>query len=355
MDDELSPASPAGDPPARPRRRRAVTAAIAAAVAVCAVVVGVKLVSSSGHPDAPANGALVAPASSGPAAPPASASVLARSGCSGYGLSGPVNPAGSSPTTSQTPQRIALGKGDRIADAIQCRFEMRTYPGDGEWQVVVTDHITSGLAALTAAYQLPPGTAKAQACTLELDTDPPIVVELADGRVVLPIAPRDSCNHVRRELLDAIGQLSGTDVATQKLEQLRSDGQVTSGCSQVGWKDMLEIADQQSQGSAVELMADTYRVCRYGPPKGQIVTWVGGGGTVTKEALSGALATRTPTTGCDRTASGVLVIEAVSSGQQVGGQYFQVEVGGCNRLWDGEHIIGAIPSTAVDTLVSAAG
>jgi hypothetical protein len=175
------------------------------------------------------------------------------------------------------PPMTSLASGAVLVSARRCVFQPELVPGDGEWLMRVEQEATSGLEALAAALRLPnEPTSAGRAC--DLVAYAPIVITVTDsaGRKFHPAVPQTACGAPHKEVVDAITAMPWTTVATSKARQMRSELEISSGCSG-SWKPEIPLIAAEGSGtqtSTVDTTVGPLRVCRYqaDPDPANIVT-----------------------------------------------------------------------------------
>ncbi len=153
-----------------------------------------------------------------------------------------------------------------------CSFDVRRFPGDGTWQVTVVQALSGDLASLTEALKVtPPTQSPSQACTLQLDSDPPLVLFDAANQPLVPLIPRDDCGHVGRAVITALTALQAQPVAVLKVRQVRTEAQdvddaaaSAAGCTTTTKEPFnFPLTKQRSPGGALNWWPRQVRVCVY--------------------------------------------------------------------------------------------
>jgi hypothetical protein len=149
--------------------------------------------------------------------------------------------------------------------ASRCVWTLETVPGDGEWAIRLSQETTSGLEALAQALRLPNEQAGPN-LTCTAIAYAPIIISVTDdrGRPFQPTIPTTACGAPRSEVTDAITAMPWITVETTRTHQVRSELELTSGCSST-WKPVIAIAATESGAgsSTVDTTAREMRVCRY--------------------------------------------------------------------------------------------
>jgi len=131
--------------------------------------------------------------------------------------------------------------------------------------VRINQKATSGLDALAAALRLPSQQPiMGQGCSAEYSF--PIIITVTDtaGREIHPKVPHDSCGYPLKAAKDAIAAVPWTRVSTTKIRQVRSELEVSSGCS--GWMKSdipLFAGGHGTRAVPPNATARALRVCRY--------------------------------------------------------------------------------------------
>src|SRR5262249_52241042 len=119
-----------------------------------------------------------------------------------------------------------------LVSATRCLLELRTVPGDGEWQYRIEQQADSGLDALAAAIRLPsvqagPGTA----CPAIRYAPTVITVTDTKGRQIQPELPHAACGQPLGDTVRAIDALPWHKTGEKKLRQTQTELQTSSGCN----------------------------------------------------------------------------------------------------------------------------
>jgi hypothetical protein len=227
-------------------------------------------------------------------------------------------------------------------EVVRCRSEVRTVPGDGEWNVDVAERATTGYSAflglLRESDESTP-TGAPVACTADMLLVPDFGLVGKDGTVIRPKLPLTFCGKPRPEVLTALNDLPWSTVATAKDTQVATEGEVETGCPGA-YKYLPNIELQTKQPWATErhpavpatTVACVFRVEGNGMNAvGQFVS-----GVVLTPAQGAAVdsaigtASQTPAPACSTQATRFVML-----GNREGvGAYmsYLVELDGCKRL-----------------------
>jgi hypothetical protein len=216
---------------------------------------------------------------------------------------------------------------------VDCRTEVKSYPGEGEWAVLVREVTADGLLPLMSALTQPDEEGPAGETACAAVGYGPLTILLADraGTYLHPRAPQTSCGAPRPAVLSAISGLTWHIVSTTRIDQLRTEPSITNGC-EMGWKNETAIyaanAHDSRGGPVFTADADTpLHVCLYrvadDPQAGEFergITLDGSDSRRLRDALTGP----SPAAGCAAQDSFAVIRD--------GGQWVNVELGGCWRL-----------------------
>ncbi len=148
----------------------------------------------------------------------------------------------------------------------RCLFEMQPVPGDGEWMFRIEQRAESGLDALASALRLPSQTADPNQGCLAIGYVPIILTVTDDkGRQLHPSVPQTGCGAPQQAAVDAINALPWTTVGTTKTRQVRSELEVSSGCSG-SFKPVIPLVAAEGSGSqttTLDTSLGSLGVCRY--------------------------------------------------------------------------------------------
>ena len=152
-----------------------------------------------------------------------------------------------------------------LVSARRCLYQAELLPGEGEWLMRVEQRASSGLDALAAALRLPSEDKSSATACLAIGYVP-IVITVSDtaGRAIQPKVPETACGAPLKAAVDAIAAVPWTTVATSKARQIRSELEISSGCSG-SWKPEIPLVAAEGsgdRGSTVDTTAGPLRVCR---------------------------------------------------------------------------------------------
>ncbi len=225
---------------------------------------------------------------------------------------------------------------DTVA-VVECRFDNKAYPGEGEWSVLIRRVADAGLADLLTALQRPdddPNPPQGGGCALV--GYGPLRILLADGqrRYLHPRAPTTTCGVPQQQVQSVIDGLDWRTVSVTRIEQTRSQASIDAGC-EMAWKNENAMGMGGHLGSGGPVFVQhpdaDLKVCLYkragDPDVGEFdrsVVLSGTEGQQLREALAGP----GPAGEC-AAQTGFAVIFA-------GGPYVNVELGGCWRVVRGD-------------------
>jgi hypothetical protein len=150
--------------------------------------------------------------------------------CASDGFFALPNPTPSSPTPPLP--SIHLPADAVLVLATRCMFEIRDVPGDGSWMFRIEQRADSGLDALAAALRLPDEqTPKGVGCALIGYVPTIITVTDTTGRMLHPVLPTAMCSAPLQKAIDAVNAVPWQTTATVKVRHVRSELEVSSGCS----------------------------------------------------------------------------------------------------------------------------
>jgi hypothetical protein len=262
------------------------------------------------------------------------------------------------------PARRPLPAGFAPVSASRCVFTLQLVKGDGEWQVRQEQQATGGLDALVKALRKPSQEDTNASCPAIGYA--PIVITLTDarGRSVTPDIPRTVCGAPRPEVPKAIKALTWRTVKQTKVQRVRTQLEIDSGCSG-GWKPVIAIdaAEPTRRSPALgPVFTGTrptmLRVCRFaldssetiglsnGPPLA--IGKLTGAGELTGTALTrflDALAAAPGAGPCTKPQAPFAVLSPKD-----GGTFVAVELGGCYRFEDGNGNLRQLDAATVALL-----
>ena len=221
----------------------------------------------------------------------------------------------------------------RTAAVVNCRTVERTFPGQGQWQVLVRQVAVRDLAPLLRALVRPDEQSPTAGACPAIGYLP-LTILLADGNghYLHPRAPLTPCGAPQPQTLRAVAHLQWRTVSTVKVRQLVTPAALASGCA-MGWKNELVLLGPtlpRSAGGPVELggVNDPLTACLYRragePDVGTFQRALRLTGTRATE-LRAALSHGAPTGTCAPQPDFVVV-------RSTGGAWVNVELGGCWRV-----------------------
>jgi len=253
-----------------------------------------------------------------------------------------------------------IARPEAIADfgttaMINCVQTVRSYPGDGEWSVLIRQVAMTGLADVVAALQRPDEPPASPETYCDLVGHGPLPVLLANGADYLhPRLPETSCGDPQAEVMAALKAVEWRTVSLTRIEQVRTPESIDSDC-EMRWKNELGLeADylDTSDGGPVFVGRDpggAIKVCLYhvvsDPDAGEFsraVRLSGGEADELVDALTGA-----GPTGTCAPPSDFAVLHAA-------GRNLNVEIGGCWRVLrhDASQAVGSADGAALERLLS---
>jgi hypothetical protein len=232
----------------------------------------------------------------------------------------------------------------------ECVLSTELVPGDGEWNVTITQRSTSGVDALARALREASVSPKANlACASPAFPPIRIVVTNAAGSDFAPDIPTGECGAPLPGVVAALASMRWSRFGAVRTSQTRTQLEVTSGCSGQ-YKPVLamvgsEAARQVPPGSVVPATTTGIRVCRYGLDSTSTIRLGGttldageltGAATVTGPDLarvSAALNHTSAVASCSTAeqAPFAVLTPVDSTGDEVAGAIY-VELGGCGRV-----------------------
>lgn len=232
------------------------------------------------------------------------------------------------PTTAARAQLATF----HAVTAVSCNTDFRELPGAGQWQVFVRRVAVAGVAPLQAAFERPDDPPSTRGCTLDLQFVEPIIFVDAAGRTVAPTAPVDGCHKPQRQLDVALAGVTWHEVSVRRVHQMVSPQAEAAHCA-MQWKNENWLAGQMhgtvSRGGQLFMRTPTtVHVCVFHIIGGdfEVGDFVRGltlSSAQTRELLA-ALTGAGPTGACAGQRDFAVV--------QAGGQWANVELGGCWRV-----------------------
>lgn len=325
MSEPESPDVPGDEDPQPRRRRRApgrVAAVGGAVVVVLAIGSGVLWMSERGSGrDSPSAGeAWSAPATSVPDA--AGLDDIAASA-----------PCGRVASATQLAGVDTVAAFPAVA-VVNCRTDVKSYAGEGEWVVLVRQVTVDGLPQLMSALTRPDEQASSGDTACAAVGYGPLTILLAgrSGAYLHPRAPATACGAPQPAVLAAVNGLTWRTVSVSRIEQTRTEASITSGCD-MGWKNETAIdaanASDSAGGPVFTTDAETplrvciYRVADDDPQVGAFergLTLDGSDSRRLRDALTGP----GPGGGC--------AVQDTFAVIRAAGQWVTLELGGCWRL-----------------------
>jgi hypothetical protein len=218
--------------------------------------------------------------------------------CDDLGMpAGPGASPAPSPTVTQTP----LPTGFVPVAATRCLVGFETVPGDGDWMTKIEQRAEGDLGALAMELRRPDAVDPPNAVCPAIGYLPTIITLIdATGTGTVPSIPHGVCGAPMPSVLRAIADLPWQTERETPVRRVRSELEVSSGCSGT-YKPVIALIAAQS-GGAAPLIGPVFseapsalHVCRYEPAKDDTVELKGvqyGVGRLTSAAtLDGATMT----------------------------------------------------------------
>jgi hypothetical protein len=264
--------------------------------------------------------------------------------CDDLGMADPGAGPAPSPTVTQTP----LPTGFVPVTATRCLVSFETVPGDGEWMTKIEQRAEGDLSALAAELRRPDAVDPPNAICAAIGYLPTIITLIdASGATTVPSIPHGVCGAPMPSVLKAIEELPWQTERETPVRRVRSELEVSSGCSGA-YKPVIALTAAETGGPAPVIgpvfpeAPSALQVCRYEPSKDDVVELKGvryGVGRLTSAAtLDGAamtaflqaLATAPAARPCtDPPAAFAEVHPAQEQGRSIA-----VELSGCYRFMD---------------------
>jgi hypothetical protein len=216
---------------------------------------------------------------------------------------------------------------------VRCVTTFRTYPRDGEWQLLVRQIVATRLRPLVTALEQPDQhTAAKIACPAIGYAPLPILLADGHGHYLHPRAPTTDCAAPQPAVVKALADATWRTVETVKVKRTRSAASVGSRC-EMQWKNEARVyggALANSAGGAVLARRPdaALHICLYGQATDPYVGTFRRSVTLTgapAQQLRASLAGAGPTGDC-----GAQHEFAVISANGAG--WVNVELGGCWRV-----------------------
>jgi hypothetical protein len=190
--------------------------------------------------------------------------------CDNLGM--PAGPA-PSPTVTQTP----LPAGFVPVAATRCLVSFETVPGDGEWMMKVEQRAEGDLGTLAAELRRPDVIDPPDTICTAIGYLPTIITLIdAIGTTTVPAIPHGACGAPMPSVLRAIADLPWRTEAETLVRRVRSELEVTSGCSRA-YKPVIaliaaeRIAATPVPGPVFREPPALLQICRYEPTTGDTV------------------------------------------------------------------------------------
>ena len=236
--------------------------------------------------------------------------------------------------------------------AVLCTEGFRTYPGQGQWEVLTRKVAVGGIPAYQRYFEQPDGPAlpKSTICSgVLVGFAVPVFID-DEGRTLVPRTPVDACGaplDLRREGALAAG-VRWRVVGTRRIRQTISAPALAAHCP-MRWGNTVAWAGppRDSDGGALFPVAPrTVRICVFRAPAdhfavGRFVRGFRLGASQTRRLL-GALTGPGPKVGCPKQRTFAVVIRSP-------GSVASVELGGCWRVERADRLAG----TAKPAMVTA--
>jgi hypothetical protein len=219
--------------------------------------------------------------------------------------------------------------------ALVCLTDVRTFPGEGQWEVVVRQIAVAGVNDLHRAFEQPNLPRSTGTCGLVAVNSPPVALVAASGSYLIPTGPRDGCGEPLR--LTAMQSVQWQDVTVTKQRQLVTPEAMAAGC-EMRWKNVAYLYQQSPSrlspgGQLFPSAPATLKVCYYQTPASDpdIGTFVRG---ITLDAqrttqLLAALTGPASDAACQASRAFVVI---TASNAAAAGPWAGVELGGCSRV-----------------------
>lgn len=226
--DSLGPDPRLSDMLAAVRRRRSVLPAmVAAAVLVVAVAVGIAGVAGGHRGPVTGNRRMTS-------APPSAGQLDALAKAAPCQLA----------LRDQHPAAAAQLASFTAVAAVECVMGSRTYPGKGEWTVLVRRVATAPLGRLVAALSKPDQDTPRSIVCSDVGYGPlQLLLVNHTGRYLHPRAPTDACGAPQRAVDRAVRVLRWRTVSVTRLTRTRTPTSIASGC-EMRWKNELSYDGQ---------------------------------------------------------------------------------------------------------------
>jgi hypothetical protein len=234
---------------------------------------------------------------------------------------------------------------------VRCRDEVRRVPGEGRWQVRITERADVPGPELVDLLRGPSDTAPpGTICTAKGVITPYFQLVDAEGRALLPAVPRTACGTPWEEVTDLIGSLRYHTVAETRVSQVESETAVTVGCDD-SWKDAAVIQDTRPAPAtpAWPGQQGDIRVCVFTVTDG--IGELDSGFRLTgreASALRAALDAAGPAAACDERHTRFAILTPANDVPN--GAMATVELDGCLRVQRPDHTLGQLDGSVVAML-----
>lgn len=145
-------------------------------------------------------------------------------------------------TASPSPLGTPLPVDFRTVAVVRCVDVSQSFPGGGVWNVALAQRATTGLQPLLTALRLPsqsPPTGQ-YGCSAVGIVLPNFALVGAHGQFMRPGLPHDACGMPLTKALDALNALPWKTEISQKLDQIQSPAEQSTGCPN-GYKDVFGL------------------------------------------------------------------------------------------------------------------
>jgi len=128
-----------------------------------------------------------------------------------------------------------------VSWVLRCRVEEKAFPGEGVWQVLITERADGSPTALIAALSKPSVSPPAGiACPAIAMIVPWFMLVDGNDKAHLPKIPTTICGMPQDDVITALNALPFKVVKTERLAQTQSELSLKTGCSEL-WKDIIAI------------------------------------------------------------------------------------------------------------------
>ncbi len=165
--------------------------------------------------------------------------------------------------------RRPLPEGFRPVRAIECRVSHRLVDGEGRYVVHQEWHADADLDAFVTMLRQPdrPRPTGDYGCTMQLDSDPDLGLVDEAGTVWWPRFPRDACQHLPRDVMQAHDALPWRLAEERRGQQIETAKALKTGCADMH-KDVIEwsVATPKPGGPGSVFppqRSSSFNVCTY--------------------------------------------------------------------------------------------